>query len=288
MEYNIYIETQTDKFNILNINDKDLRIVVDSYEKGERTFFLNGEKYSIANLHKIKIIEFTNKEKFYNIINKDPYPYGGLAYLKTHGYIENYLNTTYYTLSFLMKLGSDVTSNFIKGNFGLKKENMITPSTNIRKDIFLSHSNEDEDIAEKIISIINKAYNIEKDKIRCTSVPGYKLPIGSYTDEQLRDEILSSKVFIALITKNSIKSIYVQFELGARWGQKLPLFPLIYDKKGFSLLEGPLRSINALDASKETGMIQFIKDLGKELRLTSNDILTYYNDIKKLTEVISK
>jgi len=155
-------------------------------------------------------------------------------------------------------------------------------------DIFISHSNQDMDIAESIINLIRKAYNLSANRIRCTSVEGYKLPIGVSTDEQLKKEIFSSKVFIGVITSHSITSTYVLFELGARWGTTYPLLPLICDPIGSSLLEGPLRNINALKTTDPSDILQFIYDLGTHLDSKPENTNSYLKEIQHLKEISSR
>lgn len=132
-------------------------------------------------------------------------------------------------------------------------------------DIFISHSSQDAEIARLLIELIRSALNISADKIRCTSVTGYRLPVGASTDDQLRAEIFDARVFIAIISPNSNNSMYVAFELGARWGNRLPLFPLITNKMGAELLKGPLKNISALNACNRGDLFQLISDLGNEL-----------------------
>ncbi len=166
----------------------------------------------------------------------------------------------------------------------LKEKDNTPPSKLIehKMDIFISHSDSDKDKAKALIDLIVKAYHISSNKIRCTSVAGYKLPIGSNTDQILQDEIFSSKVFIGLITENSIKSTYVLFELGARWGAKLPLFPLISDPKGTSILAGPLKNINALNASRAEDVHQFITELGNAINVTPEPPQVYLRELEIL------
>jgi hypothetical protein len=85
-------------------------------------------------------------------------------------------------------------------------------------ELFISHGGQDSEVAEALIDFLRAALNIPAEAIRCTSVNGYKLRIGDKIDEQLREDVLSAKVLIGIITPNSIESAYVIFELGARWG----------------------------------------------------------------------
>lgn len=131
--------------------------------------------------------------------------------------------------------------------------------------IFISHSSKDEEVAEKLVTLLRTALKLDSNEIRCTSVDGYRLPGGANTNEQLKEEIYNSKSFIGLITPNSLKSSYVLFELGARWGAKRQLIPLL--SKGFdaSDLVAPLKDYNALDCGSRGQMLQLVNELGQFL-----------------------
>ncbi|KPA17215.1 hypothetical protein MHK_002566, partial [Candidatus Magnetomorum sp. HK-1] len=93
--------------------------------------------------------------------------------------------------------------------------------------IFISHSSLDEKIASSLIDVLDAAFIIKEENIRCTSVPGYKLPIGSQTSEILRNEIYQTELLLGIVSMKSIESRYVLFELGASWGIGRPIFPLL-------------------------------------------------------------
>jgi hypothetical protein len=154
-------------------------------------------------------------------------------------------------------------------------------------DIFISHSSSDAEIARLLIEIVRKAFNIPSERIRCTSVPGYKLKAGATTDDEIKKEIFTSKAFIGLLTRESFSSTYVLFELGARWGANLPLIPLICDKAGAALLNGPIKNINALSAVDSSDMLQFLHDLGETLSLEPENPSGYISDIEKLKKIIT-
>ena len=129
------------------------------------------------------------------------------------------------------------------------------------------------------------ALNIPSKQILCTSVEGHRLPVGVTTDNELKLKIHQSQLFIALISTKSIKSHYVLFELGARWGADRSLFPLITDVAGKELLKGPLSNINALECYVEAQVHQFILDIGNELRIEAQPVPSYVSKVKKLVEL---
>ncbi|MCC6583162.1 MAG: toll/interleukin-1 receptor domain-containing protein [Chitinophagales bacterium] len=277
MTYNIYIKTHSTTYNIFNIDRTDLEIIIESYNKGKDDFFIGGKKYWLSKLFEISIFSFNHPEKIDDFIK-----------LATANdlFQRGFFGDPYLTPQILREGGDDVTRNFIKGAYGYLVDSKENKNLNIDMDIFISHSSSDIDIAKLLIEIIRKAFNTPSEKIRCTSVPGYKLKAGTNTDEQIKKEIFSSKAFIGLITKDSINSTYVLFELGARWGIDLPLIPLICDKLGVDLLNGPIKNINALSALDSSDMLQFLNDLGDILKLKPENPSGYIEDISKLANLI--
>jgi hypothetical protein len=63
-------------------------------------------------------------------------------------------------------------------------------------DLFISHSNQDVELATHVVDLLRAALNLRAEQIRCTSVEGYRLPAGADFDSQFRDEALKSRVFI--------------------------------------------------------------------------------------------
>lgn len=152
--------------------------------------------------------------------------------------------------------------NKLDGSLSIKQQNMSSANT-IR--IFLSHSNADTELAAAIIDLLRDAFSFPPQSIRCTSVDGYRLASGANTNEQLRQEIHESETFIALLTKTSVASTYVLFELGARWGAGRHWSLLLGRGLRGEDLRDPLKAHNALDASSEAQIDQFVTELAASL-----------------------
>jgi hypothetical protein len=135
--------------------------------------------------------------------------------------------------------------------------------------VFISHSAKDEVIAKALVELLRAALNIPADKIRCTSVNGYRLPAGASVNDQLRLEVHESAAFIALITPSSMESPYVLFELGARWGAGLHLVPLLGAGADSSYMRGPLSTLNALNCEDSGQVHQLVDDLATLLLITT-------------------
>jgi hypothetical protein len=133
--------------------------------------------------------------------------------------------------------------------------------------IFISHSSEDAKIAKALINLFQKSLNIPSSNIRCTSVDGYKLPVGSSTISTLKSEVEESEVFIGILTNISIQSTYVLFEMGARWGSGKPLLPVLAAGATPSILQAPLNDYNALDCNNESHIHQMLENLSDLLKM---------------------
>jgi hypothetical protein len=153
--------------------------------------------------------------------------------------------------------------------------------------IFISHSSKDATIAKKLIDLLRMSLNLTDEDIRCTSVNGYRLKGGAETSTQLKAEVFSCELLIGLISSNSMNSHYTLFELGARWGAKKAMLPLIIDEKGAEVLKGPLQGINALDAHDAAQLLQFVSDAGGYINKMPSNPSAYHGHIQELIDSLA-
>jgi hypothetical protein len=101
-------------------------------------------------------------------------------------------------------------------------------------------------------------------------------------------EVRESGVLIGLITPASVNSSYVLFELGARWGAKLPLYPILAKGASAEKLPGPIAGTNALRAEREAQMHQLVKDIANELNLPPPDASVYVDQLKAVVQISAR
>jgi TIR domain len=141
--------------------------------------------------------------------------------------------------------------------------------------VFISHSSQDSQLAELVVNLLRFALNLRADQIRCTSVDGYRLPAGADSDEQLRTEVLQATSFIGILSPLSMSSAYVLFELGARWGAKKHLAPLLAPGMTAHALRGPITRLNALSCESSGQLHQLVQDVGTALALQPESPAVY-------------
>lgn len=147
--------------------------------------------------------------------------------------------------------------------------------------IFISHSSKDAALAEALVNLLRAALALPADQIRCSSVDGYRLPVGVNTEKKLREEVKTAKVVVGLITPNGLRSHFVMFELGARWGSGYSLAPLIAGLSA-SELSGPLSLLNALSASEEGQLHQLVDDISKQIGSKVQNTASFLRNVKEV------
>ena len=80
---------------------------------------------------------------------------------------------------------------------------------------FVSHKESDSELAEATVNLLLESFEVENDEVFCSSVPGHSLRFGSTIEGQIRDDLRDGDVLWALLTKDSLRSTWVLFELGA-------------------------------------------------------------------------
>ena len=165
---------------------------------------------------------------------------------------------------------------------GTENSVAIAPQGQSTIDIFVSHSSKDAKIAKSLVLLLRAALNIPANRIRCTSVDGYRLRGGAHTDHELRRELRDAKVFVGLITRRSIQSTYVLFELGARWGGELPIVPMLVTSIDQDLMRGPLGGFNALACDSRSQIHQLVDDITVHLGVTSESAASYQDYVDEV------
>jgi hypothetical protein len=146
--------------------------------------------------------------------------------------------------------------------------------TRLRAEVFSSRA---------FVALMRTALPLGAKSIRCTSVSGYKLPAGTNVDTRLRAEVFSSRAFVALLSPRSIESIYVMFELGARWGAERYLVPVLIGGLPARRVEAPLRALHVVKGGSEADVMQLIGELADQLGVKAEAAAVYLKALREFT-----
>lgn len=166
----------------------------------------------------------------------------------------------------------------VKGVTVARPRGSITP----KLKLFVSHSSKDVVLVKLLINLLRSALKLSATEIRCTSVDGYRLPGGADTIGQLRREVHDAQAFIGIVSAASLDSMYVAFELGARWGARKHLLPILVSGADPSILSGPLTGINALTCDSGAQLHQLIDDLAKQLGIKADSPAAFQAEIDQI------
>jgi hypothetical protein len=145
--------------------------------------------------------------------------------------------------------------------------------------VFISHASVDTALAAAVVHLIEVRTKLTEDLIRCTSLDGYRFEAGVEFNEALRREVFDAAALVALLTPHSLSSTYVLFELGARWGARKDLMPLLGCGATAVLVKGPLTGLNVLDLAQRGQTITFIEQLAKTVgRENERYVMPKYDD----------
>jgi hypothetical protein len=144
MKYNIFLKTQTKTENILDITDESLNIVVESYNNGNDSFFIQGKKYWLNHLFEIQVYTFENEQIK---TKEDLIKISEVQKLYKKDMFDKYLPK-----EILEKIGCNVTENFIKGDFGQLKLKELEMS-----NLYIAKERIDE-----IKNIVNADFDLTK------------------------------------------------------------------------------------------------------------------------------
>lgn len=93
---------------------------------------------------------------------------------------------------------------------------------NDKKKLFFSHSAKDKELVQHLVEAASIGLDLRRVDIMSTSIDGFGVRAGEDILKVVKTQGIYSNCLIGIITPNSLKSHWVMFELGARWGSGNP------------------------------------------------------------------
>jgi hypothetical protein len=147
----------------------------------------------------------------------------------------------------------------------------IGDNVRLNPRIFISHRHKDETIAAALVAVLEQAFYIERNDIRCTSVQPYMLTPGERTSELLRKEIARAELVIGVLSPDTSESNYVLCELGASWGRDVPTFPVLVRGATYADVPSPLSERHSMSLENEENCLQLVDYVASKTSLQRRD-----------------
>jgi hypothetical protein len=105
--------------------------------------------------------------------------------------------------------------------------------------VFISHSSCDETFVEKLVSLLEFLGIDSPDKLLCTSISGYRIPVSVDFAEYIYKQFNEYKLFVIIVhSPNYYKSTYCLNEMGAVWVLKTDYFSILTSDFNYSDMDG--------------------------------------------------
>lgn len=168
------------------------------------------------------------------------------------------------------------------------KEKLKTNDESI--DVFVSHSSKDKLILQKLVHLIRNAITVEGKSlsIRCTSVPGFGYKVGENIYQKIKEEVVDCRVFIVVLSRNSMISQPTMFECGARWATGKLLIPISIHEKGVRVMKEPLKTLLGEELKNPIGVQQILEQIRDGVGGKLNETSMYYQEMMCLSDYIKR
>ncbi|MBD5800455.1 hypothetical protein BHU24_14740 [Bacillus pseudomycoides] len=97
-----------------------------------------------------------------------------------------------------------------------------------QNDFFISHASADRELVAEFVDFMELALKVDRSRIYCTSGIGTKtIRTGTNFIEDIKDNVIGTKVVIFILTPNYFKSNFCLAELGAAWALSSDIYPIM-------------------------------------------------------------
>lgn len=109
--------------------------------------------------------------------------------------------------------------------------------------VFISHAEADKKFANEIVTLLEFIGIKGKENLLCTSVDGYRIPLGRDIIEYLRDTFNEINLFVVILhTHNYYTRPVCMNEMGAAWALKTKYFSVLAPDFSFNEMTGVVKN----------------------------------------------
>lgn len=130
--------------------------------------------------------------------------------------------------------------------------------------VFISHASEDATAAGRVAEFLHATLKFRPDEVFCSSDADPAIAAGVEFEREILTALRSSSVVIFLISPFSLSSLFCVMELGAAWGLKKRIVPVLLSNAESAPIERPLASLQLMAWNNPATwghLLQTIKDV---------------------------
>lgn len=108
------------------------------------------------------------------------------------------------------------------------------------KILFISHSSKDKEYVQELVSLIEFIGLKSKEKLFCSSIPGYDIPIEENIYDYLKNQLNKEIYVIFLLSENYYNSTACLNEMGAAWIKSAKYISILIPGFKYTQIEGAI------------------------------------------------
>jgi hypothetical protein len=132
--------------------------------------------------------------------------------------------------------------------------------------LFISHSVDDEELAQALISLLKVTFYFRDWEVRCTSLTGYEPSDEILTTGQLSQELRQAKLVIFILTPFNEESGWLRLELGLTWATHNDPVILLLAGLYFKNLPKDFPETSIVDVSDKDSIYEVLDQIGEILQ----------------------
>lgn len=145
----------------------------------------------------------------------------------------------------------DTITNESEARVASSSSPQISPTSRV----FISHASVDVALADSLADLLRLGTDLPSDRILCTSLEGMGIPTGTADYlEFLRSQISDAGLVLPLFTPAFFDSEVCLIEIGAMWGLRQRVFPVIVPPIDFARVEKLLGKVQGARIDQERGL----------------------------------
>jgi hypothetical protein len=131
-------------------------------------------------------------------------------------------------------------------------------------DIFISFIHEDEKVAEGVKRFLNEKLRIKSEVFLASDK--WAIYAGEDWLKKIKDQLVSAKVVILLLSKQSIGRPWVNFEAGAAWIKDTAIIPTCFGDLQKEAIPKPYSDMQALVLDDDDGPYRLVISIHHHLK----------------------